>query len=69
MDGPGYRLTDEGVKDGIARLQWVTATYNNRGLHRVMSEAVYAGHESWEFYRRPVYLSLAFFVLALFVRA
>jgi len=55
------------VKDGIARLQWVTATYNNRGLHRVMSEAVYAGHESWEFYRRPVYLSLAFFVLALFV--
>ena len=25
LDGrPGYRLTDEGVKDGIARLTWVT---------------------------------------------
>jgi hypothetical protein len=64
---PGYRLTDEGVKDGIARLTWVTGTFNDRGLHKVMSEAVYAGHESWEFYQKPVYLSLAFFVLALFV--
>ena len=64
---PGYRLTDEGVQDGIARLEWVTATYNDRGLHRVMSEAVYAGHESWEFYQRAVYATLAFFVLALFV--
>jgi hypothetical protein len=68
LDGrPGYRLTEEGVKDGIARLQWVTGTFNDRGLHRVMNAAVYAGHESWDFYQRPVYLSLAFFVLALFV--
>jgi hypothetical protein len=48
---PGYRLTDEGVKDGISRLTWVTGVFNDRGLHRVMSEAVYADHESWEFYR------------------
>jgi len=68
LDGrPGYRLTDEGVKDGIVRLTWVPGTFNDRGLHRVMSEAVYAGHESWDFYQKPVYLSLAFFVLALFV--
>jgi hypothetical protein len=64
---PGYRLTDEGVKDGIARLTWVAGVFNDRGLHRVMSEAVYADHEAWEFYQKPVYLSLAFFVLALFV--
>ena len=64
---PGYRLTDEGVKDGISRLTWVAGVFNDRGLHRVMSEAVYADHEAWEFYQRPVYLSLAFFVLALFV--
>ncbi|WP_263357657.1 type IV secretion system DNA-binding domain-containing protein [Acidicapsa ligni] len=64
---PGYRLTDEGVKNGIARLTRVTASFNDRGLHRVMSEAVYADHEAWEFYQKPVYLSLAFFVLALFV--
>ncbi len=68
VDGrPGYRLTEEGVKDGIARLTWVRGTFNDRGLHRVMSEAVYADHESWGFYQKPVYLSLAFFVLALFV--
>ena len=60
----GWRLTDEGVKDGIARLTWATGVYNDRGLHRVMSQAVYANHEAWEFYRTPVYLSLAFFVLA-----
>jgi hypothetical protein len=55
------------VKDGISRLTWVSGVFNDRGLHRVMSEAVYADHEAWEFYQKPVYLSLAFFVLALFV--
>jgi len=68
MDGrPGYRLTEEGVKDGIARLPWVTANFNDRGLHRVMGEAVYANVGSWEFYEKPFWASLAFFVLALFV--
>ena len=33
----------------------------------MMSEAVYENVESWEFYQAPVYPSLAFFVLALFV--
>jgi hypothetical protein len=51
------------VKDGISRLTWVAGVFNDRGLHRVMSEAVYADHEAWEFYQKPVYLSLAFFVL------
>ncbi len=64
---PGYRLTDEGVKDGISRLTWVTAVFNNRGLHKMMRESVYADHESWRLNLRPFYLSLAFFVLALFV--
>ena len=41
VDGrPGYRLTGEGVKDGISRLTWVAGVFNDRGLHRVMSEAV-----------------------------
>ncbi|MDR3751516.1 MAG: type IV secretion system DNA-binding domain-containing protein [Terracidiphilus sp.] len=64
---PGYRLTEEGVKDGISRLMWVPGVFNDRGLHRVMSEAVYADHESWDFYKKPVYLTLAFFMLGLFV--
>jgi hypothetical protein len=63
---PGYRLTDEGVKDGIARLTWVTGVFNDRSLHRVMSQAVYADHEAWEFYRMPVYLSLTFLVATVF---
>lgn len=55
------------MKDGISRLTWVAGTFNDRGLHRVMSEAVYADHESWDFYQKSVYATLAFFVLALFV--
>ena len=34
----GYRLTEEGAKDGITRLKWVTETLNDRGLHRASSE-------------------------------
>ena len=43
------------MKDGIARLTWVTATFNDRGLHRVMGEAVYGNIGSWDFYQKPVY--------------
>ena len=64
---PGYRLTDEGVKDGIVRLTWVRGTFNDRVLHRIMSEAVYDNIGSWDFYRLPVSLAVGFFVLALFM--
>ena len=68
VDGrPGYRLTEEGVQDGITRLTWVAGTFNDRGLHRVMSEAVYDNVGSWEFYQKPVWFTLAVFVLLLFV--
>ena len=30
----GWRLTEAGAKLGIARLQWVTGTFNDRALHR-----------------------------------
>ena len=63
----GYRLTEEGVRDGIARLEWVPGEFNDRSLHRIMSQAVYAEHESLDFYRRPIYATAAFFVLGLFV--
>jgi len=43
----------------------VRGTFNDRGLHRIMSEAVYDNVGSWEFYRLPVSLEVAFFVLAL----
>jgi hypothetical protein len=62
---PGWRLTERGAALGIARLQWVTATFNDRGLHRQLGELVFADLEGWEFYRTPVYSSLAFLVLLL----
>jgi hypothetical protein len=62
----GWRLTEAGAKLGIARLQWVTATFNDRGLHRQLGELVFADLEGWEFYQKPVYFSLAFLVLLLF---
>lgn len=63
----GWRLTEAGVKLGIARLQWVTGTFNDRALHRLLGSVVYADVEGWEFYQVPVYTALAFFVLLLFV--
>src|ERR1700679_2721356 len=68
FDGrPGYRLTDEGVKHGIARLTWVRGTFNERMLHRVLGEGVYENVGSWEFYPLPSSLAMAFFLLALFL--
>ena len=63
----GWRLTEAGTRLGIARLQWVTATFNDRSLHRLLSSVVYADLEGWGFYRVPVYTALAFFVLSLFL--
>ena len=66
LDGkPTYRLTDEGVKDGISKLTWVTGTFNDRALHKTMSEAVYGNVGSRDFYQKPVWATLTFFVLAL----
>ena len=39
----GWRLTDVGVKDGIARLEWVTATYNDKGLHALLGHHASVG--------------------------
>ncbi len=63
----GWRLTEQGAKYGIARLQWVTGTFSDRGLHRLMGEAVYTDLTGWEFYQKPVYASLAFLVLLMFL--
>ena len=68
LDGrPGYRLTEQGVRDGIVRLTWVTGTFNDRGLHLVMGEAVYSNIGSWEFYQKLFWATVAFFCLALFL--
>ena len=55
------------MKHGIARLTWVRGTFNDRMLHRIMGEAIYENVGSWQFYRLPVSLAVAFFVLTLFL--
>lgn len=64
----GYRLTDEGVKNGLVRLRWTTAVFNDRELHELLGRYVYQEKQTlWDFVRWPVLGSLGFFVLALFV--
>lgn len=63
----GYVLTDEGVKDGLARVQFVSGTYNDKGIHDLLGRFVYQNQTMWDFMKRPTYYTLAFLVLALFV--
>ncbi len=63
----GYRLTDEGVKDGLTRLEWTAGVFNDRGLHELMGSYVFQNQTLWDFMKRSTYWSLAFFALALFV--
>jgi hypothetical protein len=68
LDGRrGYRLTDEGVRDGIARLQYVTGTYNDRGLHALLGRFVFKDQRARDLVKAPVEWTGVFFVLALFV--
>ncbi len=62
----GYVLTDEGTQAGLTRLQWTTAVYNDRGLHGLMGSYVYQNQTLWDFVKRPVLWSGAFFVVLLF---
>ena len=63
----GYVLTDDGSKDGLVRLQYVSGVYNDRALHELMGRFVYHDQTLWDFVKRPTYWTLAFFVLLLFM--
>ena len=63
----GYALTDQGIKDGLVRLQWTTGMFNDRKLHEAMASYVYQDQTLWDFVKRPTYWTAAFFVLLLFV--
>jgi hypothetical protein len=64
---PGYRLTDEGIRQGLARLEWRAVVYNDRGLHGVLRRWVYRNGDLWSYAEKPFYLSLAVFLLGLLV--
>jgi DNA polymerase III delta prime subunit len=61
-----YRLTDEGIKDGLVRLQWTTGVYNERALHALMGRWVFRHDDIWGYVARPFYYALALFVVLLF---
>ncbi len=63
----GYVLTDQGTQAGLTRLQWTTAVFNDRGLHELMGSYVYQNQTLWDFVKRPVLWSVAFFVVLLFL--
>jgi hypothetical protein len=63
----GYVLTDDGIKDGLTRLQWTTGVYNDRPLHELMGNYVYQNQTLWDFVKRPTYWTAAFFVVLLFM--
>ena len=64
---PGYRLTDEGIRLGLTRLEWQAAVYNDRGLHGLLRRWIYRDGDLWSYAARPFYGSLALFALGLFV--
>ncbi|MGA8530850.1 MAG: type IV secretion system DNA-binding domain-containing protein [Acidobacteriaceae bacterium] len=63
----GYVLTDQGIRDGLRRLEWTTGVFNDRGLHGLMGSYVYQNQTLWDFAERPTYWTAAFFVLLLFI--
>ena len=63
----GYVLTDEGIKAGLVRLQYVTDVYNDQRLHAFLGQWVYENQTLWDFAKRPTYWTLAFFVVLLFL--
>jgi Type IV secretion-system coupling protein DNA-binding domain len=63
----GYVLTDQGIRDGLVRLQWTTGMFNDRKLHEALASYVYQNQTLWDFVKRPTYWTAAFFVLLLFV--
>jgi len=56
---PGYRLTGECVKEGIAWPSRVMERFNHRKLHQIMGETVYCNLGIWGCY-------LVLLVLAVF---
>jgi hypothetical protein len=63
----GYVLTDDGIKAGLVRLQYVAGMYNDRRLHAFLGQWVYQDQTLWDFVKRPTYWTAAFFVALLFI--
>ncbi len=62
-----YELTDEGRRQGLARLVWNEGLFNDRQLHQFLAHWIYQDQTMWEYIERPAYAALGAFLLLLLV--
>jgi len=63
---PVYVLTEQGRRNGLARLAWSTGLFNDRRLHEFLAHWIYQDQTAWDYIERPAYAALGVFVLLLF---
>ena len=51
----GYVLTDDGIRDGLVRLQFVPGAYYDGGIHDLLGRFVFKNQTLWDFAARPFY--------------
>ena len=64
---PVYVLTDEGRRNGLARLAWDAGLFNDRRLHEFLAHWIYRDQTVWDYIERPAYAALGAFILLLFL--
>jgi hypothetical protein len=62
---PGYELTDAGVEAGGVRIEIEDGTFSNAWMRQTLGHVVYQDQTAWDYIERPVYCSLALFVVML----
>lgn len=55
-----YVLTDEGRRQGLARLVWNGGLFNDRQLHRFLAHWIYQDQTMWDYIERPAYATLGY---------
>jgi len=48
-------LTDDGIRDGLVRLQFVPGAYYDGGIHDLLGRFVFKNQTLWDFAARPFY--------------
>jgi len=63
---PVYVLTEQGRRNGLARLAWSTGLFTDRRLHEFLAHWIYQDQSVWNYIERPAYAAVGVFVLLLF---
>jgi type IV secretory pathway TraG/TraD family ATPase VirD4 len=64
---PLYVLTDQGRQDGLVRLVWHDAYFDNKKLHAFLGHWIYQDKGVWGYIAHDVYYSTAIFAILLIV--